>query len=136
MQMSAGAYLRDGSSRLYINKKKPIFQKQPPRRVFFQEQPFYNFPGGSYYLFVEPTYFFPGGSNVLRTDTNFPGGFIETDMFFQGRSLASIFSSNGYSFSKKPYLVLEHMLFFRKPLCLEQIGIFQEGTPVEQIFQQ
>ena len=50
-----------------------------------------------------------------RTHTNFPGAFI--------------FSSNRYSFSRKPYLVLEHLRFSRRPLCLEHIGIFQEGTP-------
>ena len=50
--------------------------------LFFQEQPFYNFPGGSY-LFVEQTCFVPGGSNVLRTCTNFPGGFIEQTCFFK-----------------------------------------------------
>ena len=54
-----------------------------------------------------------------RTHTNFPG--------------ATIFSSNRYSFSRKPYLVLEHILFSRRPLCLEQIGIFQEGALVKQI---
>ena len=50
-------------------------------------------------------------------------------------------SSNRYSFSRKPYLVLEHIRFSRRPylvlkhiqfsrrpLCLEHIGIFQEGT--------
>ena len=50
-----------------------------------------------------------------RTHTNFPG--------------ASIFSSNRYSFSRKLYLVLEHIQFSRRLLCLEHIGIFQEGTP-------
>ena len=51
----------------------------------------------------------------LRSHTNFPG--------------ASIFSSNRYSFSRKPCLVLEHIQISRRPLCLEHIGIFQEGTP-------
>ena len=32
-------------------------------------------------------------------------------------------------FSRRPYLVLEHIQFSRSPLCLEHIGIFQEGTP-------
>ena len=61
------------------------------------------------YLFSQKPLFSP------RTHTNFPG--------------ASIFSSNRYSFSRKLYLVLEHIRFSRRPLCLEQILIFQEGTP-------
>ena len=97
---------------------------------------------------------FPGGSGlyVLRTDTNFPGGLIEKTRFFKevlsvhrtdtnfprnpylilehtNFPGASIFSSNRYSFSRKPYLVLGHIRFSRRPLCLEHIGIFQEGTP-------
>ena len=32
-------------------------------------------------------------------------------------------------FSRRPYLVLEHIQFSRRPLRLEHIGIFQEGTP-------
>ena len=104
-----------------------------------------NFPGG----LIEKTCFFKEVLSVRRTDlivssnrylfsqkplfsprthTNFPG--------------ASIFSSNRYSFSRRPYLVLEHLRFSRRPylvlehiefsrrpLCLEHIGIFQEGTP-------
>ena len=101
---------------------------------------------------------------VLRTDTNFPGGFIEQTRFFnKGLSVrrekktknpylvlehipifqeplffhrtdinfpgASISSPNRYSFPREAYLVLEHVLFSRRPLMpLEQIGI-QEGTP-------
>ena len=107
-----------------------------------------NFPGGSIcssnrYEFSRRAYrkdmFFQGGSicssnrpyylieQILisqkplfspRTHTKFPG--------------ASIFSSNRYSFSRKPYLVLEHLRFSRRlylvlehiqfprsPLCLE-----------------
>ena len=140
-------------------------QKQPPRQfsktsvLFFQEQHFYNFPGGSicssnkhefsrrvhmffeqtrifqegyskrhvfsrrFYLFVEQTLNYlieqililPENLIGPRTHTNFPG--------------ASIFSSNRYSVSRKPYLVLEHLRFSRKPLYLEHISIFQEGTP-------
>ena len=91
------------------------------------------FQGGSIcswntpYYFIEQILIFP---EILifspRIHTNFPG--------------ASIFSSNRYSFSRKPYLILEHIQFSRRPylvlehipfsrrpLCLE--GIFQEGTP-------
>ena len=41
---------------------------------------------------------------------------------------ASIFSSNTYEFSRRPYLVIEHIQFSRRPLCVKHIGIFQEGT--------
>ena len=63
--------------------------------LFFQEQPFYNFPGGSIcssnrhefsrtvYLFVEQTWIFQEGLHVLRTDTNFPGGLIKKTCFFK-----------------------------------------------------
>ena len=66
--------------------------------------------------------------SVRRIDTNFPGGFIcssNRHFFFQ----EGLFSHRTYSFSRKPYLVLKHILFFRRPLCLKQIGLFQEGTP-------
>ena len=104
-----------------------------------------NFPRGlfektcffkRFYLFVEQTLL------SHRTDTNFPRNPYfspRTHTHFPG---ASIFSSNRYSFSRKPYLVLEHLRFSRSPylvlkhiqfsrrsLCLEHIGIFQEGTP-------
>ena len=76
-----------------------------------------------FYLFVEQTLL------SHRTDIN-----ISQKPFFSPRTHthfpgASIFSSNRYSFSRKPYLVLEHIQFSRSPLCLEHIGIFQEGTP-------
>ena len=108
---------------------------------------------------------FPGGyPSVRRTDINFPGGSIcssnrhefsrraiQKDIFFQGGSICSsnrpcylhwcyLMTSNRYSFSRKLYLVLEHLRFSRRPylvlkniqfsrrlLCLEHIGIFQEG---------
>ena len=75
-------------------------QKQPPKQfskisvLFFQEQPFYNFPRGSicssnrhefsrrFHLFVEQTWIFQEGLYVLWTDTNFPGGLIEKTCFF------------------------------------------------------
>ena len=81
----------------------------------------------SYYL-IEQILIFPETLFNPRTHTNFPG--------------ASIFSSNRYlfsrmlylvlehiRFSRRPYLVFEHIQFSRRPLCLELIGIFQEGTP-------
>ena len=153
-------------------------QKQPPRQfskisvLFFQEQPFFNFPGeyicssnrhefsGRVNLFVEQTQIFQEGYSKRhvfsrrfylfveqtllshRTDTNFPRNPYFSPRTHTNFPGASIFSSNRYSFSRKPYLVLEHLRFSRRPylvlehiqfsrrpLCLEHIGIFQEGTP-------
>ena len=95
-----------------------IYQKQPPRQfskisvLFFQEQPFYNFPGGyicssnrhefsrRVNLFVEQTHIFQEGLYVLRADTNFPGGLFEKTCFFQEvlsvRRTDLIISSNRY----------------------------------------
>ena len=94
--------------------------------LFFQEEPFYNFSGG-FYLFVDQTLL------SYRTDTNFssnPYLVLEHICIFQGLLIfyrtytnfpgASVFSSNRYSFSRKPYLVLELILLSRRPLCLEQ----------------
>ena len=80
------------------------------------------------------TCFFKEGLSVRRTDLYY---FIEQILISQKPLLSprkhmnfprtSIFSSNRYSISqRRPYLVLEHIPF---SLCLEQIGIFQEGTP-------
>ena len=128
---------------------------------FFQEQPFYNFPGGSICTSNHRHKF---SRRVYRTDMFFQEGsicssnrtcylieqilifpetliyflntykfsrrlyfLIEQDIDFPG---ASIFSSNRNSFSRKSYLVLEHIIFSRRPLCLKQIGIFQEGIPL------
>ena len=118
-----------------------MIQNQPPRQffklsvLFFQEQPFYNFPGESIcsssfvrsssifrratplkgkrhgklmmtmmmvYLFVEQTcFFFSGGSiYVHRTDTNFPGRFIEQTLLSHRTDT---------NFPRNPYLVLEHI---------------------------
>ena len=80
------------------------------------------FPGATFlwfsrrvHLFLEQTWIFQESLSVRRTHTNFPG--------------ASILSPIRYSFSRKPYLILKHIQFSRRPLCLEHIGIFQEGTP-------
>ena len=93
-----------------LTRRETIFQNIC---CFFQEATFFTiFQGVSStnrYSFSQKPLF------SLRKHTNFQG--------------ASIFSSNRYSFSRKPYLVLEHILFSRRHLWLEQIGVFQEGTP-------
>ena len=116
------------SRRVYMFfEQTQIFQGGLSKRHVFSRR---------FYLFVEQTLLshrkdtnFPRNPKFSpRTHTNFPG--------------ASIISSNRYSFSRKPYLVLEHLRFSRRPylvlehiqfsrspLCLEHIGIFQEGTP-------
>ena len=55
---------------------------------------------------------FPGGSNVLRTDTNFPGGFIEKTCFFE--EVLSVRRTD---------------LIFSLNVSVFLPGIFQEGTP-------
>ena len=63
-----------------------------------------------------------------RTDTNFPRNpyqVLEHIRVFQ----EPLFSHRtDIHFPGSP-VVLKHILFSRRPLCLEQIGIFQEGTP-------
>ena len=136
-------------------------QKQPPRQfskisvLFFQEQPFYNFPGGSIcssnrHEFSRRVYMF----------------FKQTRIFQEGLSKRHVFSRRFYlfveqtllshrtdiNFPRSPYLVLEHIRIFqealssprtptifqasprthtlsRSLLCFEHIGIFQEGAP-------
>ena len=100
--------------------------------VFFQEQPFYSFPGGSICLSNRHV-FFPGGSTCSSNRHEFSRKVYRTDLFFQEGSICLLsrpyISSNRNQFSRKLYLVLKHILFSRRPLCLEQIGIFQEATP-------
>ena len=153
-------------------------QKQPPRRffkisvLFFQELPFYNFPGGSI-CSSNRHVFFPGGSLCSSNRHEFSRRAYRTDvlssrrvyLFVEQTLLSHRADTN---FPKNPYLVLEHVriflteqisifqeplfshrtdihfpgspiqiifqealskLFSRRHLCLEQIGIFQEGTP-------
>ena len=117
------------SRRVYMFfEQTQIFQEGLSKRHVFSRR---------FYLFIEQTFL----SN--RTDTNFPRNpylVLEHIQIFQ--EPLYILSSNRYSFSRKPYLVLEHIRFSRRsylvlehiqfsrrPLCLEHIGIFQEGTP-------
>ena len=121
-------------------------QKQPPRQffkisvLFFQEKPFYNFPGGS---ICSPNRhaFFKEVLSVRRTDL--------------------ISHRIDTHFPRNPYLVLEHIRIFQEPLFprrtdihflgspikssntyyfpgdplyLEQISIFQEGTLSNRYF--
>ena len=100
--------------------------------IIFQEQPFDNFPGGS--ICLSNRHFQEGLSVRLtdllsnRTDTNFPRNpyqVLEHIRVFQ----EPLFSHRtDIHFPGSP-VVLKHILFSRRPLCLEQIGIFQKGTP-------
>ena len=108
-----------------------------------------NFPGGSIcssnrhkfsrrvYMFFEQTRIFQEGlskkyvfsrrfclfveQSLLshRTGTNFPRKPLFSSRTHTNFPGASIFSSNRYSFSRKSYLVLEHLRFSRRPLCLD-----------------
>ena len=126
---------------LWLNQEqRKLFSEAATKTVFkisvlfFQEQPFHNFPGGSIfssnrhkfsgrvYLFVEQTLL------SQRKDTNFPRNtylVIEHIRIFQEPLFSleqiSIFQEplfsfrSRYSFSRKPYLVLEHIQFSRRP---------------------
>ena len=119
---------------IIISKKKPSRRFYKISVLFFQEQPFYNFPGGSIcssnrHCFSRRVY------NVHRTDTNFLRGFNKNSCFFKEiQSVCrtdhiissdrlcpqthtnfpggSIFPSNRYSFSRKPYLVFKHIIIY------------------------
>ena len=56
-----------------------------------------------------------------RTDTNFPRN-------------PYLVLEHIYEFSRSLYFLIEQIQFSRRPLWLEHMGIFQEGTPLEQIF--
>ena len=66
------------------------------------------------YLVLEHIRIFQEPLFSHRTDTHFPG-----KLYLVLEHLR---------FSRRPYLVLEHIQFSRRLLCLEHIGIFQEGT--------
>ena len=82
-------------------------QKQPPRQfskisvLFFQEQPFYNFPGTCPF--------------VPRTDMNFPGG--------------SKCSSNRYEFSRTVGGLIEKTCFFKEVSVHRTDLIFSSNRP-------
>ena len=89
------------SRRVYMFfEQTRIFQEGLSKRHVFSRR---------FYLFVEQTLL------SHRTDTNFP------------RNPYLVLEH--IRFSRRPYLILEHIQFSRRPLCLEHIGIFQEGTP-------
>ena len=120
-------------------------QKQPPRQfskisvLFFQEQPFYNFPEGSIcssnrhefsrrvHLFVEQTWIFQEGLYVLRTDMNFPGGLIEKTRFF--KEVLSVHRTDT-NFPRNPYLILEHIRIFQEPLFSHRTDTHFPGSPI------
>ena len=106
-----------------------IFQEGLSNRHVFQ--------GGSicslnrpYYLIEQIMIFPERSSNIYEFFRSFYF-LIEHIQIFQ----EPLFSyQTDIHFPGSPNLVIEHILFSRRPLCLEHIGIFQEGTPVEQIF--
>ena len=131
-----------------ITKEFRLLQKQPPRQfskisvLFFQEQPFYNFPGGSIcssnrhefsrrvHLFVEQKWIFQEGLYVLWTDTNFLGGLIEKTCFFQESPSVrrtemnfpggSICSLNRHEFSRRAY---RKDMFFKEVLSVRRTDL-------------
>ena len=136
-----------------------MFQKQPPRQfskisvLFFQEQPFYNFPGVSicssnrhefsrtvYNMFFEHTRIFQEGLSKRHVFSRRLYLFVEQTILLSHRT--------DTNFPINPYLVLEHIRIFqgasifssnrysfsRKPyLVLEHIRFFRRPLCVEQI---
>ena len=99
-----------------------MFQKQSPKRFFkisvliFQEQPFYNLPGGSIIFFERACFF--------------PGDFIEQTFYFQGLSVReqSLLSQRtDTNFPRNPYLVLKHIRIFQEPLFSHRTDIHFPG---------
>ena len=83
-----------------------IFQEGYSKRHVFSRR--FQQTDRPFYYLIEQILIFPETLFSPRTHTNFPG--------------ASFFSSNRYSFSRKPYLVLKHLRFSRRPyLVLEHI---------------
>ena len=89
----------------------------------------------------------------FKQTRNFQEGLSNRHVFFQESFICSsnrpyyqilifpetlIYTSNTYEFSRSLYILIEQLFIFqealsdtlysRRPLCLEQIGIFQEGT--------
>ena len=93
--------------------KSTVFQMSV---LFFQEQPFYNFPEGVY-LFVEETCSFQAGLYVHRANTNFSEGFIEQTLLSH---------QTDTNFPRNPYLVLKHTRIFRSYL-IELFYFFKTG---------
>ena len=115
------------SRKVYMFFGTQIFQEVYSKRHVFSRR---------FYLFVEQTLL------SHRTDTNFPQKplfcpgthyefsrsiyfLIEQILIFQ----EAISSPRTPTIFQETLIVLEHIQFSRRPLCLEHIGIFQEGTP-------
>ena len=115
-----------------------FLQKQPPRQfskisvLFFQEQPFYNFPGGSIcssnrhefskrvFMFFEQTQIFQEGLSKRHV--------------FQGGSICSSNSLLSHrtdtNFPRNPYLHLEHIRIFQEPLFSHRTHTHFPGSPI------
>ena len=115
------------------------WQKQPPRQfskisvLFFQEQPFYNFPGGS--ICSSNRHEFSGRVYMF---------FEQTRIFQEGLSKRHVFSRRFYlfieqtflshrtdtNFPKNPYLVLEHIRIFQESLFCHRTDTHFPGSPI------
>ena len=106
--------------------------------LFFQKQPFYNFPGGCNCSSNRHVFF-------TRVYIMFFG---QTRIFQEGFSNRHVFQGGSIGSSNRSYYLIEQILIFQETLSspqthiifqdtrLEQKGIFQEGTPppIEQMF--
>ena len=119
--------------------KVTTIQKQPPRRfskisvLFFQEQPFYNFPGESIcssnrhefsrrvYMFFEQTRIFQEGLSKRHV-------FLRRFYLFVEQTLLS--HRTDTNFSRNPYLVLEHIQIFQEPLFSHRTDTHFPGSSI------
>ena len=100
-----------------------------------------NFPGGPicssnrhvfsrrFYLFVEPTLICLIEQILVSVRFSQKSFILDLEHIRIFQKPLCIFSSNRYSFSRKPYLVIKHIFFSRRPLCLEQMGTFSRKVP-------
>ena len=108
-------------------------QKQPPRRffkisvLFFQEQPFYNIPGGGVYC-SSKRHVFSGRVCIF---------FEQTRIFQEGLSNRHVFSRRVYMFFEQTQIFQEglsnrHVFSRRVYMFFEQTQIFVEGLSNRQ----
>ena len=122
------------AGRLWITiQKQPLRQFSNISVNFFQEQPFYNFPGGSIcssnrYKFSRRVYMF----------------FEQTLIFQEGLSKRHVFSRRFYLFVEQTllshrtdtnfpinsYLVLDHIRIFQEPLFSHRTDTNFPGSPI------
>ena len=137
-----------------VIKKIVEIQKQPPRQfskisvLFFQEQPSYNFPGGSICSsnrneFSRRVHLICS-SNRHEFSRRVYMYFEQTRIFQEGLSTRHVFSRRFYlfveqtllshrtdtNFPRNPYLVLEHIRILQEPVFSHRTDTHFPGSPI------